>query len=204
VSALPLAQQELLEPPPRRRLIVPAGHSAWFGVDPSSKRVSIAAVLRLPDGSYDRWVRSVPFVPGDGGQRLHSAYHATRGLALEMVGLAKPGVIWVEQPSGRNVNHPLEYAVGVILAAVFDAAYSLTGVPVVVETVPSASWKKLAVGRGDCWKPTRAKLGRAPEFEDYAVAAWSRRLGYRGYSWDESDALGVAEAARREIALIVR
>lgn len=204
MSALPLTQQELLEAPPRRRLIVPAGHSSHWGCDPSSKRVALAGVLRAADGSLDRWVKSAPFVPGDGGQRLSGTYEATRELAAVCARRFPPGVVFVEQPSGHNVNHPLEYAVGVIMAALFDGVYEATGECVAVETIPSSSWKLLSCGHGGIAKPTRAKLGRAVVFEDYAVARWARLNGYQGFSYDEVDALGVAEAARREIALVTR
>jgi hypothetical protein len=73
-----------------------------------------------------------------------------------------------------------------------------------VETVPSATWKKAATGYGAHYKPTKKKLGRTPVFEDYAVARWARENGYEGSSWDECDALGIAEAARREVALVER
>jgi hypothetical protein len=199
---VPLAQQELLEAPPRRRLIVPAGHVAHWGVDPSSQRIALAGVLRVPDGSLARWVRSVPFVAGEGGQRLSGVYAETRRF-VEACAVAAPwpGVVWVEQPSGRMTIHALEYAVGVIQAAVFDALEAVTGSLVRVETVPSASWKLAACGRGNLYKPTKAKLGRSPVFEDYGVARWARTVGYEGWSYDEADALGVAEAARREVAL---
>jgi hypothetical protein len=73
-----LAQQELVEPAPVRRLIVPQQCGSWWGVDPSTV----------------------------------------------------PGLVMVEQPSGKMENPNLLYAVGVILAAtwagrvhdVFDGA----------------------------------------------------------------------------------
>lgn len=196
-----LAQQELLEQPPRRRLIVPAGHSSHWGVDPSSKRVAVAGVLRREGGELDRWVEERPFGPGEGGQRLSGTYWVTRGLVERMAVERPPGVVFVEQPSGKFVEHGLEYAVGVILAAVFDGVLGACGHRVRVETIPSSSWKKLATGYGSHSKPTRKKLGRAPEFLDYGVAKWARLNGYAGSSWDAVDAMGIAEAARREVAL---
>jgi hypothetical protein len=73
-----------------------------------------------------------------------------------------------------------------------------------VETIAPSSWKKLAVGRGNVYKPTSKKLGRRPEFLDYGVAQWAAQNGYEGHSWDESDALGIAEAGRRLVTLEAR
>jgi hypothetical protein len=93
--------------------------------------------------------------------------------------------------------------VGVAQAAVFQG-FQNAGHGPVVETVPPSRWKKLATGYGAIPKPQKKDLGRRPEFEDYRVAVWARELGYTGSSWDEADATGVAEAARRTIALEVR
>ena len=204
MSAQPLTQQELLEKPPARRIIVPAGCRTHYGVDPSTKRVSIAGVLRAAHGGLDRWVRSVPFMPGDGAERLSGTYEATRRFAAELARMYPPGLVWVEQPSGRNMNLPLVYAVGVILAGICDGVNDAIGYRVAVETVPSSSWKLRACGNGAISKPTKQKLGRAVEFEDYAVARWARLNGYQGWLWDDADAMGVAEAARREVALVQR
>jgi hypothetical protein len=49
--------------------------------------------------------------------------------------------------------------------------------------------------RGNLYKPKRGHT-----FE-YGVLTWARQNGYAGCSWDEADAWGIAEAARREVAL---
>lgn len=197
-----LEHQELVEVPPRR-MIVPAGLSAWWGVDPSTRRVAVAGVSKAPDGSLDRWVQCRPFRRSEGAARLSEVYSVTRALVEDLAELL-PGFVFVEQPSGKQENPNLSYAVGVTIAAIHDGLREATGYPVHIETVPSSSWKKRACGRGNIYKPTRKELGRTPTFEDYPVAVWARENGYRGSSFDEADAWGIAEAARRTVALEVR
>jgi hypothetical protein len=194
MSTVMLGQQELMTPPRRRKLAVVAGHEAWWGVDPSTQRIALAGV----DGR-GVWSRELPFAPlRDGVERLNAIYEATRKM---IVGVATcvpwPGVVWVEQASGSSRNLPLEYAVGVIQAAVFAGLLDVCGRAVRVEAVASASWKKIACGHGDIYKPKR---GDAREYE---VLSWARANGYEGRSWDQADARGIAVAASREIELQV-
>jgi hypothetical protein len=193
-----LAQQELVEPAPVRRLIVPRGHTAYWGVDGSTVRLSVAYVT--PEGA--RGVRTVPFARADGPARLSEIYRETRLFALhrddaQMRGdLPVPGLVLVEQPSGTMENPNLSYAVGVIQAALYDGLYSALGRAVRIETCTSGHWKKVACGRGNLYKP-KTLTGAEP----YGVLTWARQNGYAGSSWDEADAWGIAEAARREVAL---
>jgi hypothetical protein len=196
-----LAQQELVEPGPVRRLTVPAGHTAYWGVDPSTLRLAVAYVT--PEGR--RGVRTVPFARGEGPARLSEIYAQTRSFALYSTAMSlaapegsgvlpAPGLVLVEQPSGKMENPSLSYAVGVIQAALYDGLYSALGHPVRIETCTSSWWKKRACGRGNIFKPKRV-------LEEYGVLTWARANGYEGASWDEADAFGIAEAARREVAL---
>jgi hypothetical protein len=195
-----LEQQELVEPGPVRRLQVAPGYTAIWGVDPSTVRLAVAGVE--PDGR--RWVETLVFSGCDGAQRLSRIYDETKRWAHAWGATRSfPGLVHVEQPSGKTPNPELLYAVGVIMAAIYDGLY-ISGAPVRMETVSSAHWKKVACGRGNLYKPTRKLLGRTPVFEDYAVARWARLNGYVGNSWDAADAWGIAEAARREIALVER
>lgn len=211
-SVAVLGQQELLEAPPRRRLIVSGGHTAWWGIDPSTARVAVAGVYREPcDGlELERWVRTQPFALHDGVARLAEIYARTHGFVAGLAererrhNLPLPGLVLVEQPSGRVENPQLVYAVGVIQAAVYAALRDVFGRPVRVETCTSSWWKKRACGNGAIYKPTRKRLGRTPVFEDYRVAVWARENGYAGSSWDEADAFGIAEAGRRDVALDAR
>lgn len=193
-----LGQQEAFTPAPRRRLLVRDGQTAWWGVDTSVARVAVASVHGDP---LHRAVETFSLPAHDGGRRLAYAYETLRD---ELAGavlhgrLQPPGVVLVEQPSGAQPNLPLTYMVGVVMGAVY-AGVVLGGAPgPVVETCSSSWWKKRAVGRGNIYKP---KKGDA---RPYGVLTWARENGYDGSSWDEADALGMAEAARREIMLEVR
>lgn len=195
-----LLQQELLEPTPTRRIIVPADRSAWWGVDPGTQRVSIACV----DGEGRRDVRTASFAGLSGGARLAEIFQVTRALAASLVDLwTPPGLVLVEQASGQSENPELVYAVGVIQAAVYEGLCDRIG-PVQLETVTSSWWKKRACGRGDIRKTMRVEGRKRPvavPHESYGVYVWARANGYAGSSWDEADAWGIAEAARRDVAL---
>lgn len=137
-------------------------------------------------------------MPGEGASRLSDVYQETYALAVRCVQQhGPPGFVFVEQPSGKNDNPSLSYAVGVTICAVYDGLLKATGSPVVVETVTSSAWKKKACGRGDIYKPKR-------KGEPYGVLRWAQANGYQGSSWDEADAWAIAEAARRTVALEVR
>ena len=192
-----LGQQEMFVPAPRRRLVVREGQTSWWGVDPSSRRVSIAWID--PDGS--RGVRSTPF-PTD--LSLGALLDAVFRLAVEtaraaaFTDQASPGLVLVEQPSGKQPNPTLSYAVGVTIAGVQAALRGTSQGPCRIETCSSSWWKKRACGRGDIYKPKRKADGQ------YGVLTWANQNGYGGSSWDEADAWGIAEAARREVLLEVR
>jgi hypothetical protein len=193
-----LGQQELLPAEPRRRLIVPDGHTAWWGVDPSTKRVAIAGVVD-GDHAYTRWAKTASFPALDGAERLSAIYSETRRLVEGVATCCPwPGVVVVEQPGGKSINWPLYLSVGVIVLAVHDGLYEVTDRHVKVELVAPATWKKRACGRGDIYKP---KVG---DTREYGVLTWARENGYTGNSYDEADAMGIAEAARREVLLEVR
>jgi hypothetical protein len=192
-----LAQQELVEPAPVRRLIVPRGHSAWWGVDPSTRRVAVASVSRAADGSLVRWAASQPFRAAEGPERLAAIHAMTRQFvwALMQGGAPAPGLVLVEQPGGEHRNYELFYAVGTLAAALHASLENCYGSKVQIEFVVPSWWKKRAVGRGNIYKP------KAHSGEPYGVLTWARQNGYAGSSWDEADAWGIAEAARREVAL---
>lgn len=186
-----VGQTELLEVAPTRRLIVPAGHVNWWGVDPSVQRVSLATV----DAAGHRGVSTVPFPALEGGERLVAIYRRTFVLAREIAGLLPPGVIVVEQPSGKQPNPALSYAVGVTMAALYAGMQRVTGAKVKLDTVTSSRWKAVACGSGAIYKPKRGTSGV------YGVLTWARGIGYAGSSWDEADAMGVVDYARRTFAL---
>jgi hypothetical protein len=200
-----LGQQELMEAGPRRRIIVPEGHGAWWGVDPSTRRVAVAGVSQAADGSLVRWAREQAFAPLDGPQRLGHIHSATSdlvdGLLLDYAPL--PGLVLVEQPGGTHRNYELFYATGVIIAALATSLCEAGAAK--IEVVVPGWWKKRACGQGNIYKTMQVNGKPKPlPFEEYGVLRWARSLGYAGSSWDEADAWGIAEAARREVELVQR
>jgi hypothetical protein len=169
-------------PEPPRRLIVRRGMSAHWGVDPSTLRIAVACGNKVAIHSFPRT---------EGLARLADIYQSTTEFMEDIAGdFPAPGFVLVEQPSGKTINLELTYAVGVIVAAMQAA---LPGVH--FETVVSSSWKRIACGRGDIYKPKKG------DDWEYGVLRWARENGYEGSSWDEADALGIAEAARRLVTL---
>jgi Holliday junction resolvasome RuvABC endonuclease subunit len=176
-----LGQQALLEPEPTRTLAI--GHAdAWWGVDPSTLRISIGVITR----GGERRVRVKSFPRGNlHGARLDDIYVDTLAFAretAEMYGL--PGFVYVEQPFayGHPVP-PVSYMVqGVIMAAIVRA----TGA--VVESVPPPKWKATAVGNGNANKA--------------AVMEWARLNGCPSDLQDDADAWAIAEAARRTVRFV--
>lgn len=194
MSPQPLQQQELLAAPPTRRIIVPRGFAAHWGVDVSVSRVSIAYAA-----SGGRCAaRTASFARLEGGARLARIWAETASFVHDLLcdDFPLPGIVMVEQPSGARPNPPLSYAVGVVMGAVYSAIDDRYGGPVLVETCSSAWWKKVACGKGNIYKPKKGE-----PTESYGVLQWARANGYTGWSWDEADALGIAEAARRTVAL---
>ena len=186
-------------PDPQRVIITRPGMTAHWGVDPSTKRIAVAGQI----GSYPQ-VATHSFPETDGLARLGDIYDGTCEFVRDLlVSWDAPGFVMMEQPSGTNVDPILWYAVGTIITAMQNTLAEEVGSPR-METIAPASWKKVAVGRGNLYKPTRKKLGRTPVFLDYGVAQWAEQNGYRGSSWDEADALGIAEAARRLVRLEAR
>lgn len=168
-------------PEPQRRLIVRRGITAHWGVDPSTLRIAIASEGRVQTHSFPRT---------EGLARLGDIYQSTVDFAMDFADGRLPGFILIEQPSGKTINLELTYAVGVIIAALCEAMPGAR-----IETVVSSSWKRIACGRGDIYKPKKG------DDWEYGVLRWARENGYQGSSWDEADALGIAEAARRLVTL---
>lgn len=178
---VPLLQLEVFVPEPQRRLIVRRGMGAHWGVDPSTLRIAVACGSRVQTHSFPRT---------EGLARLNDIYESTVAFMEDLVSWPIPGFVLVEQPSGKTINLELVYAVGVVIAAM-EAVLPGTH----FETVTSSSWKRVACGRGDIYKP------RKGDGWEYGVLRWARENGYEGSSWDEADALGIAEAARRLVTL---
>ncbi len=198
-------QAELFVAPQERSLIVPAGHGCWWGVDSSTSRVAIGTVTA--DGLRGSTLTVFPKVSGL--ERLDVIYRETRAAARELAGLLPPGLVFVEQPSGSNqkVNRELEFAVGTIAAAVLGGAAEACGFMPHAELVVGAHWKSVACGAGNIYKTMRVAGRKRPvpvPLEEYGVMRWARAQGYVGVSWDEADAWGIAECARRDVGLVQR
>lgn len=192
-----LGQQPLLDAP-SRALSVPCGHLAHAGADLGTTRLALARIG--PDGRRD--CLTVPFPSLKGAHRL-SEIHARTRSATSLWAASGPriGVLMTEQPSGgkQAVNLPLIMAAGVILAGLFDGLHDAYGLPVEIVMTTSAHWKKVACGSGAIRKP-----GKGASQADYQVFRWALDEGWLPLDWNEADAAGMAECARREIALVER
>lgn len=194
---MPRDQIELFDPPATRRLIVK--HGGWWGVDPGTRRIALSCVHRVPGADFyvrHATTRSVPAM--EGGERLRDLRLAALELAREWAELTPPGIVLVEQPSGRQPNPALSYATGAIMAGFWEGLEAQLTVGVRVEAIPSSKWKLGATGFGGHRKP---KPGSSTP---YGVLTWAQANGYRGSSWDEADAWGIAEYARKTFALETR
>lgn len=186
-----IGQTEAFEVPPTRRLLVKAPNVNIWGVDPSTLRVAVATIT--PDGL--RGAETCSFPRLDNVPRLVQIRRRTYAAAALLAELIPPGLIVVEKPAGfgDRPSPELAYAAGVIVCALAEAAPAAT-----VELIESAKWKKVSCGYGAIKKPKPTDPG------PYRVLAWAQTLGYDGSSWDEADAMGIAEWGRKTIALEVR
>lgn len=110
-----------------------------------------------------------------------------------------PALVVIEQPSGTVRNLELVYAVGCIVAGVYDGLAQHCARMPRIEYVQSSKWKKGLLGYGGIKKPKPAEVRAGAE---YAVLEWARATqGYVGSLWDEADALAIAAWARQDVKL---
>lgn len=143
-----------------------------WGVDPSTRRVSIAWAGREQGVATQSFNARL-----QGGERLWHIYSATYRLARQ---LPAPDRILVEQPFGHNVPPISQWA----MATIMTACWRATGAP--AHPIPVPSWKLRAVGRGNANK--------------HDVMTWARQNGYTGTLQDEADAWAIAHAALHDNA----
>jgi hypothetical protein len=171
------------------RFIVPPGSlrlsEAVWGIDASTVRVSIAAVLPIePDDDYSRieWdTLSLPSGARSVAWRFAAA-HAELLPWIERMAVDRPPMaVLLEEPfgSGKRTVHPSSNRMLGVLLAVLG---TVLGERVQVDLLGPQSWKRLALGEG------RGHAGKGE------VLRWAQCAGYTGVLEDEADAIGVATA----------
>lgn len=210
------AQAGLFEPEPPRSVNAPGAHG-WWGVDTATSHYVIGTVDRDLKRTSDLVLNGG--IGSCNGERMARYEQQLDALVVAMLeaGRPVPGVAWVEQASGQHPKPELVYAVGAAVSALYRVLRRELGYPVLVETVPSATWKsKLAPGGGGWYKTERVPGRKTPRqlpLEEYKVLQWARANGYKDtptivhggrtvqVAWDHADARGQAEGARRTFAL---
>lgn len=199
MSAEPLAQGGLFEPEPPRS-VVSAGRG-WWGVDPSTRKYAVATV----DMELRRRVHQV--LLGEkgtmNGERMTRYAIQMRLLISAMLaeGCPEPAAVWVEQASGKHQKPELVYNVAIATQVMHEELNRLLGYRVLVETVPSGTWKSAGLGNGRISKndPETGKPWRPPD--RYPVLQWAKMNGYEGEDWDHADAMGIAEGLRKTVGI---
>lgn len=148
-----------------------------WGVDPSSRKVAIA--WNGEDRGADRVLFTYPL---DAGARLADIHEQTVELARRLAPLHPPAYVFVEQIAiySKRIDPILYYATGTITAALYGELARHFKHPVTVEFVPSATWKKRAIGYGGV--------------KSHDILPWALRDGYEGADADEAAAWGIALA----------
>jgi Holliday junction resolvasome RuvABC endonuclease subunit len=147
-----------------------ADRISFWGVDPGFRRISIAAIVpgrfKVRSGEVEEGLPRV--------ETLVRLSEVTLKLARELSEYGQPRSIIVEQPSGKFIKPDLYYAAAAMMLVLADFGF--------VDTLPPATWKKHALGKGNAKKPE--------------IMEWARTIGYTGKSQDEADALGIARAGQ--------
>lgn len=150
---------------------------AVWGIDPSSRRVSVAAVKNGLE-----WVETLSLPKGWDECRKFSAAHEALVPWLGELGREVPSHVFVEEPflPRDHRQQPTHvWMFGVVLAALGSALPA----GVKVRLIGAPSWKCRALGKGH---------GRAKKPE---IMEWARSVAhYQGDLEDEADAVGVATA----------
>lgn len=169
----------------------------FWGVDWSTKALSIGWTDAAGD---DRGVATFSWPSRAGGaERLDEMMFA---LETDLPDFARrhPAVfVYLEQASGAHGAPTLNYSSGVIQLAVYRVLRNhWKGRPIQIDIVPSATWKKKVLGRGDYKKPNPKKN----ETFEYEAMKWCRLNGILVADDNEADASCIAEYARREVRFI--
>lgn len=198
-----LAQGGLFELEPLRSVSGPG--EGWWGIDSRLEMYAVGTV----DRQLKRRVHTVNLGERGtmNGERMNRYATQLRQLIRAMLhdGCPAPGAVWVEQASGKHPLPELVYCVGIATQVAYEELGRLLGYTVLVETVPSATWKARGLGNGRISKkdPETGKPWRPRE--RYPVVQWARLNGAMAADdgdWDKADASGIAEGCRRTIALV--
>jgi hypothetical protein len=165
---------------------------AVWGMDPSTKRLSVAAVLPWDPAGEGNRLAIETFSYSQAGAMQHRLAAALRTLLHGITDLRRrtgdPVAIYLEEPFGGSDKpgpggkiikpHPNSfYFLGVVLNAL---GHCFAEVPVTL--LAPTTWKAKAIGQGH-------GFAKKPE-----IMAWAHSVGYEGNLEDEADALGVATA----------
>ena len=155
---------------------IPAVTAPVWGIDPSTKRISLALIL--PEHQVRVHTLSLP--TGNLAYRLAGMHTALMDWLPKLTRhYGMPGFALVEEPMGASMSrvHPnSQRAVGVLLGAL-GATLACP-----IDLCVPGTWKARSVGHGRASKD---------DVMQWAISA----CGYAGTLQDECDALGVAWAA---------
>lgn len=166
----------------------------FWGVDFSVSAASIGWVTA--DGTSRGVVTAVWDHTLRGGARLADAQDSIYDLGRKLA-LDRPAVFtYIEQPSGTFNKPELSYMCGALQAGIYNALSAHWHEPIEIRTVPSGTWKKSVLGRGDYGKPKRND-----DFE-YQALIWCRENDVEVEDVDEADAVCIAEHARLSITFV--
>jgi Holliday junction resolvasome RuvABC endonuclease subunit len=163
-----------------------SNHPVW-GIDPSTRRVALAAITE--DG-FDTYSLELGSSTVD-ARKLHTARSAMIPWLTSIARKQSPGWVFCEQPFAR-VQSQVPIPSYLMLGIVMEAVYAVTGCP--VNLIPPASWK--------------AKAGMGGFATKGQILSWAREQGFTGScprcppdgkckgspAHDLADALGVARA----------
>jgi hypothetical protein len=147
-----------------------------WGVDTGARRVAIAA--------HRNGVRHTSIVEDQKGSGMLSTDLWTLRVSLalavhELVAVAPPVLVCVEQPSGRWHNPVLMAGWGVILETLHSGLLDHFGNPVMILNIPPSKWKKACLDNGNAGSDAylaAAKLrfgaDLVKENPDLAAALW--------------------------------
>lgn len=186
-----------------------APERAVFGIDPSTRRMSVAVLLPVAERGPAFRVHTLSLPqPPDPVRRLALALDELQPWIVGLVAEHAPELVLVEQPfaAAKHVPPASYYVLGVLLAIV-------GGRGVRVEVTQPSSWKSLALGQGGgrAYKPGECNVPPTKRHRwalpapggaelcvkcgaSYPVLTWARAAGYEGVLWDEADAIGIAAA----------